>query len=282
MKIFVPVVVVCLALASAGCAGDGSAGSKAARSSSGATDVAATESSGSDEAPKVTVPKGPPPEKLVVNDLEQGSGAALSGPDDEIVLNYVGVDYKTGKVFESTWDQGEPAKLRFGGGELIEGWEQGLAGMRVGGRRELIIPSKLAYGKGALIFVVELLEAHPSGDASKESTDLHKPKIHISNAPPPKKLVVKDLVPGTGPVLAKGDTMVVNEVGVNYKTGQEFETTWGSRPSRFPFGTNEIIDGWEQGLVGMRVGGRRELIIPSKLAYKTGALVYVVDLLAVE
>jgi len=108
--------------------------------------------------PKVEVPKGPPPKKLVVKDLETGKGpGAKSG--DEVTVEYVGVDYKTGKQFDASWDRGEPFSFELGSGGVIAGWEQGIEGMKVGGRRELIIPPELAYGpeKGTLVFVVDML-----------------------------------------------------------------------------------------------------------------------------
>jgi peptidylprolyl isomerase len=114
----------------------------------------------------VTVPKGAPPKKLVVKEIEKGSGAtAKSG--DEVTVQYVGVDYKNGKEFDSSWSRNEPFPFQLGAGQVIPGWEQGIEGMKVGGRRELIIPPSLAYGapgrlpaigpNETLIFVIDLL-----------------------------------------------------------------------------------------------------------------------------
>jgi peptidylprolyl isomerase len=116
--------------------------------------------------PKVTVPKGSAPTKLVTKDLITGTGAeAKSG--DTVSVNYVGVLYKGGKEFDASWKRKEPFSFALGKGQVIAGWDQGVAGMKVGGRRELIIPSELAYGaKGSpggippnapLVFVVDLL-----------------------------------------------------------------------------------------------------------------------------
>jgi len=116
--------------------------------------------------PKVTVKKGtPPPKELLTNDLVEGTGEeAKSG--DEVSVQYVGVDYKTGKEFDSSWSRGEPFPFTLGKGEVIPGWDQGVAGMKVGGRRELIIPPELAYGPAGqppaigpnetLVFVIDL------------------------------------------------------------------------------------------------------------------------------
>jgi peptidylprolyl isomerase len=116
--------------------------------------------------PKVTPPSGAAPSKLVVKDLVTGTGAeAKSG--DSVSVNYVGVLYKGGKIFDASWKRKEPFTFTLGKGQVIPGWDQGVAGMKVGGRRELIIPASLAYGaKGSppaippnapLVFVVDLL-----------------------------------------------------------------------------------------------------------------------------
>ncbi|MGD0881062.1 MAG: FKBP-type peptidyl-prolyl cis-trans isomerase [Acidimicrobiales bacterium] len=112
----------------------------------------------------MTVPSGPPPTQLESADLIVGTGAtAVAG--DTITTNYVGACYSNGKVFDSSWTDGAPISFPLGEGQVIPGWDQGLVGMKVGGRRELIIPSNLAYGatgKGpigpnsALIFIVDL------------------------------------------------------------------------------------------------------------------------------
>ena len=108
----------------------------------------------------------PSAKKLTEKELVKGTGAeAKSG--DEVTVQYVGVDYKTGKEFDASWDRGEPFSFTLGAGEVIPGWDQGVEGMKVGGRRELIIPPELAYGPAGsppaigpnetLIFVIDLL-----------------------------------------------------------------------------------------------------------------------------
>jgi peptidylprolyl isomerase len=116
--------------------------------------------------PTVTVPSGPAPTKLVVKDLINGTGAEAK-LGKSITVNYVGVLYHGGKVFDASWKRGEPATFALEQGKLIAGWTQGIPGMKVGGRRELIIPAALAYGaKGSppsippnapLVFVIDLL-----------------------------------------------------------------------------------------------------------------------------
>ncbi len=116
--------------------------------------------------PTVEVPKGPAPTHLVVKDLKTGDGAvAKSG--DQVSVQYVGVLYDGGKQFDSSFDRGQPFSFQLGGGQVIPGWDQGVAGMKVGGRRELVIPPDLAYGaqgqpptipaNATLVFVIDLV-----------------------------------------------------------------------------------------------------------------------------
>ncbi len=101
-------------------------------------------------------------------------------------------------------------------------------------------------------------------------------------------LKVTTLVEGTGPAVTAGETIQVNYVGVNYQTGEEFDSSWKTgEPASFPIGTGAVIKGWDQGLVGVKIGSRVQLDIPADLAYGSGAtgptagaLRFVVDILA--
>src|SRR5687767_4326132 len=117
--------------------------------------------------PDVTIPAGQPPAGLDAEDLEVGTGdEAIAG--SEVDVHYVGVSWKSGEQFDASWDRGDTFSFRLGAGQVIQGWDQGVAGMRVGGRRRLTIPPELAYGsRGAggvigpgetLVFVVDLLD----------------------------------------------------------------------------------------------------------------------------
>jgi peptidylprolyl isomerase len=117
--------------------------------------------------PVVVIPKGAAPRTLVIKDLITGSGPTAN-PGSTVTVNYVGALYKGGKEFDSSWKTGQPfAPFKLGAGSVIKGWDKGLVGMKVGGRRELIIPPSLAYGKAGsppaippdstLVFVVDLL-----------------------------------------------------------------------------------------------------------------------------
>lgn len=117
--------------------------------------------------PKVTLPSGKPPEDLVRTDLVKGTGQALF-PGHVVTVHYVGVLFRNGEEFDTSWDDRHPITFTLGDGEVIQGWDVGLLGMRVGGRRQLVIPPKLAYGEGepgpgdelrgeTLVFVVDIV-----------------------------------------------------------------------------------------------------------------------------
>jgi len=162
VKTSVLIFAVCLALGLAACGDDSTTGSTEA-----ATTAAEAPASAEKTKPTVTVPKGAPPKTLEIKDLEEGSGAEAKA-GDEVTVQYVGVNYKNGKEFDASWDRGEPFTFQLGAGMVIPGWDQGVEGMKVGGRRELIIPPELAYGpegsppaigpNETLIFVIDLLE----------------------------------------------------------------------------------------------------------------------------
>jgi peptidylprolyl isomerase len=119
------------------------------------------------QKPAVTIPAEAPPTELIILDLEIGEGAeARSG--GPVTVHYVGVAWSNGQEFDSSWDRNDPFQFNLGAGQVIAGWDQGVAGMKAGGRRQLTIPPHLGYGaRGAggaigpnetLVFVVDLLE----------------------------------------------------------------------------------------------------------------------------
>ena len=118
-------------------------------SSSASTATAKTPTSGAlSKEPKVTPPSGPPPTKLVAKEIIAGTGAEAKA-GETVTVNYVGVLYKGGKVFDASWKRNEPFSFVLGRGQVIPGWDQGVAGMKVGGRRELIIPATSPTGRRA-------------------------------------------------------------------------------------------------------------------------------------
>jgi peptidylprolyl isomerase len=116
--------------------------------------------------PEIDFPGGEPPAELEITDIWEGDGAEAN-PGDVVRVHYVGVAYSTGEEFDASWNRGDPLQFELGAGHVIAGWDQGVQGMKVGGRRQLVIPPGLAYGdQGAgiaiapgetLIFVCDLV-----------------------------------------------------------------------------------------------------------------------------
>jgi peptidylprolyl isomerase len=116
--------------------------------------------------PEIDFPGGEPPTELQISDIWEGDGGVAS-PGDMVTVHYVGVAYSTGEEFDASWNRDDPLQFELGAGQVIAGWDQGVEGMKVGGRRQLIIPPDLAYGdRGAgnsiapgetLIFVCDLV-----------------------------------------------------------------------------------------------------------------------------
>ncbi len=176
MKRLTPIFVACLALAVAGCGGEGST-TESTETTTTLEETTTTPKQSQSTAkkpgqaanktkPKVTVPSGPPPKKLEIEEIEEGSGTTAKA-GNTVSVQYVGVGYESGEEFDASWDRGEPFTFQLGAGMVIPGWDQGVEGMKVGGRRELIIPPELAYGETGsppaigpnetLIFVIDLL-----------------------------------------------------------------------------------------------------------------------------
>lgn len=117
--------------------------------------------------PTIVVPPGAPPTQLESKDLIVGTGPAAK-PGDSVSVQYVGVAYSTGKVFDASWSRGQPFQFTLGAGQVITGWDKGVVGMQVGGRRELILPPSYGYGatspgagiaaNDTLIFIVDLVK----------------------------------------------------------------------------------------------------------------------------
>lgn len=213
---------------------------------------------------------------LVTTDLIVGSGTeAKTG--DNISMQYVGVLGSDGTEFDASWNRGAPFDFTLGAGQVISGWDEGIVGMKVGGRRVLQIPSDMAYGATArgdviganadLLFIVDLIEVAPP------------PPTPVPPPPAPPiddeflgafdELAITDLIEGEGRAAAEGDIIAVQYVGVLAADGTEFDSSWsrGAIPFRVIAGRGGVIDGWNQGLLGMKVGGERLLQIPAQLAY---------------
>jgi peptidylprolyl isomerase len=158
-----------LALALARCGEDDESGSAAATPEATPTaEARGADNQDTSAKPTVAKPSGEPPARLVKEDIVTGKGRAAKA-GDQVTVQYVGVSYSTGEQFDASWDSGSPFPFELGAGAVIPGWDEGVPGMKVGGRRKLTIPPELGYGEegtpdGAiapnetLVFVVDVVD----------------------------------------------------------------------------------------------------------------------------
>jgi peptidylprolyl isomerase len=189
------------------------------------------------------------PGDLKYEDLTVGDGAeAKTG--DTVDVHYTGW-LKDGKKFDSSLDRNRTFRIVLGAGQVIKGWDQGLVGMKEGGKRKLQIPPELAYGprsvggvippNATLVFDVELVRVLPG-------------------------VKIDDLKVGDGPTAKRGDVVTVHYTGT-LTNGKQFDSSVGKQPFTFQLGARQVIAGWDLGVTGMKVGGKRKLTIPPEMAY---------------
>jgi peptidylprolyl isomerase len=265
--------------------------------------------------PKVTIPKEKASSTLAVKTLIQGKGAKVTKAD-LFLSNFTIYVWsgKTNKLLDSTYSS-SPQVLP---ASLLPGIESAVTGKKLGSRILAVIPPKEGYGtsgnsqlgvKGTdtLVFVLDLIQKYDSGKVGATGTQSYSgggslptvssaktaPTITIpKNVTAPKTLVTKTLIKGTGATVTKGQDVVAQYTGVNWRTGKVFDSSWSrSLPYSFKIGASpsEVIPGWDKGLVGQTVGSRVLLVIPPSDAYGsagqsqagikgTDTLVFVVDI----
>lgn len=245
------------------------------------------------DEPTVSLPTESPTE-LVITDLTEGEGeAAVEG--STVYVYYVGVLTKDGKRFDGNYGS-DPFAVTLGTGSVIDGWDQGLIGIKAGGQRQLDIPSELAYGAAgsgdaippdsAISFIVDAVAIVPPFDAADA------PDITVEGAANVDALVSEDLVVGDGVAAKAGSNVLVHIIAFNAATGEELASTWGDpSPVGLLLEEGGSLPGLIDGIPGMKVGGRRQLTIPFADAFGTEGnsdmklpastdLVVVIDLLS--
>ncbi len=265
--------------------------------------------------PTVTIPKVNPPASLQVHQLISGHGTLIAKGDLAVtdLTAYTWNGTTTKKISEIS--TGQPQALTVG--STLSGLDKGLEGSRVGSRLLITIPPKDGFGsqgdsslgvtgKDTLVFVVDVLGSYDKtvgADGTREAVNWTglptvgtsspgtAPSVHIPSTAPSATLQVKTLIQGTGPVVKKGQLLVAQYEGVIWRTGKVFGSTWKSgTPAGFQIGTGQVIKGWDDGLVGQRVGSQVLLVVPPADGYgKSGSssagikgtdtLVFVVDIL---
>ncbi|HRI44425.1 MAG TPA: FKBP-type peptidyl-prolyl cis-trans isomerase [Fimbriimonadaceae bacterium] len=189
-------------------------------------------------------------------DMRLGKGAVAQAGDTVTVM-YRGSLQSDGKVFDETYEKGRsPFTFDLGAGQVIKGWDEGVKGMKVGGKRVLCIPPDLGYGdqsvgpipaKSTLIFEIELLHVRKKG------------------APP--MIEIEELAVGQGEGAKMGDKIEVHYTGT-FLNGEKFDSSKDrGQPLAVEIGKTGLIKGFTDGLIGLKVGGRRKVTIPYELAY---------------
>ncbi|MCD0481324.1 FKBP-type peptidyl-prolyl cis-trans isomerase [Streptacidiphilus sp. ASG 303] len=262
----------------------------------------------------IQVPKAKPDGTFVVKTLSQGGGPVVK-KGDWVTVDYTGKDWESGKAIPGSYDKGgHPQFFQAGAGELIAALDRSIAGHRVGSRVLVVAPPAAAFGAQGnpqagvgpghtLTFALDIVRATdpaavvqgapvpaPAGlpqvqDHGRKAATITPPK----GVPAPKELKSAVLIPGKGPKVTAGQKVVVQYTGLLYSNGKKFDSSL-DRGQAFSFATGggQVIEGWDKGLVGQKVGSRVELVIPPSLGYKDQAqgsipanstLVFVVDIL---
>ncbi|MCB0211182.1 MAG: FKBP-type peptidyl-prolyl cis-trans isomerase [Anaerolineae bacterium] len=204
--------------------------------------------------------------------LEEGTGES-PGEGSLVSVHYTGT-LEDGTVFDSSRNRGQPIEFALGKGEVIPGWDEGIALMKEGGKARLIIPPDLAYGEqgaggvippnATLVFDVELVSVSPPPPPPPEApTEIPDADYTTTDS----GLKYYDFEEGTGASPEAGQMAVVHYTGW-LEDGTMFDSSLSrGRPFTFPVSVGQVIPGWDEGVASMKVGGKRQLVIPADLGY---------------
>jgi FKBP-type peptidyl-prolyl cis-trans isomerase len=314
-------LAACAVLAGCGSSGSSSSAGSAGSTASANSNAAVKATGDFDKTPSVTIPKAKASPNLVVSTPIKGTGAVLKAGNSALV-NYAIYKWTgtTNTLIGSTFGAGPTSGPQIIPAQVgLPGLTTALQGAKLGSRIVAVLPPKYGYGtSGAtqlgisgsdtLVWVMDLLQQFPQGDSASGTSVSHgggslptvsatagqSPVITIPKHAPPAKLSVTTLIKGTGPKTAKGDVLVAQYLGVNWRTGKVFGTSWppAGRLLSFTLG-GKVLTGFNDGLAGIPVGSRVMLVIPPALGYgatgqpsagilKTDTLVFVVDILAIQ
>ena len=226
--------------------------------------------SGDDEVagPLVTTDSG-----LQYQDLKVGDGDTPQ-EGDQVTVHYVGM-LEDGTVFDDSRENGAPFGFLLGQAAVIPGWDEGISTMREGGKRKLIIPPELAYGEegfgdiipsnATIIFEVELLDIKKGQGAVAPDSP---PEVDGETVTTDSGLQYIEIEKGTGITPTAGQRVTVHYTGWLESNGSKFDSSLDSgQPLTFTIGQGDVIEGWDEGLSTMKVGGKRRLIVPADLGY---------------
>jgi peptidylprolyl isomerase len=264
--------------------------------------------------PSVAIPDKAPSGKLEIETPIKGKGAAVR-KGDLIICDYVGYTWNStsNQLLASSYGSGRPGA--FPSGSLVPGLEKALDGQRVGSRVVTIVPPKEGYGANgypalritgsdSLVYVLDVVGSYPKTAAARGTArPLRDPRLpRVSAAPgapdvtipaaaPPKRLQARTVIQGTGREVEGGQVLALQYAGLLWRGGRVFESSWRTgRVYATTIGAGQVVKGWDQGLVGQRVGSRVLLVVPPAWGYGqkglrqvgikgTDTLVFVVDIL---
>lgn len=209
---------------------------------------------------------------LQYSEVSAGTGdAPIAG--DIVSVHYTGT-LTNGVVFDSSYGRGQPIQFPLGQGQVIPGWDEGIGLMKKGGKAKLTIPPNLAYGaQGAggvippnatLIFDVELVDIRKGAPAKATAVDEADYTTTASG------LKYYDFLVGDGAAPTAGQSVSVHYTGWLLEGGKFDSSLDRGEPFTFNIGAGQVIPGWDEGVMSMKVGGKRQLVIPSDLAYGPG------------
>jgi FKBP-type peptidyl-prolyl cis-trans isomerase len=265
--------------------------------------------------PRVAIPAKAPSGKLEIKTQIKGKGAEVR-KGDLIICDYVGYTWNgtSNHLLASSFGGGHPGA--FPSGSLVPGLEKALDGQRVGSRVVTVVPPKEGYGANgypalriggsdSLVYVLDVVASYPKTAAAKgtarpqrdprlprvSTATRRPPDVTIPAATPPKRLQVRTVIQGSGRKVEGGQVLALQYAGLLWRGGRVFESSWrAGRAYATTIGTGQVVKGWDQGLVGRRVGSRVLLVVPPAWAYGakglrqvgikgTDTLVFVVDIL---
>lgn len=243
--------------------------------------------------------------------VSEGKGDALA-KGQQVIVDYVGINGRDGKEFDSSWKSGKPATFKLADGALIAGFIKGLVGQKIGSRVLITIPSKDGYAEGnqqaginkgdSLIFVVDVKSAYkpltkaegtavtpPAGLPTVTLKDGTPSALTVPKTKAPAKLVVQDLIKGKGAKVTAENTVNFHYIAANWRTGKKFDSSWDRQQALDLQLAQTQVKGLTTGLVGKPVGSRVLLIMPPDQGFgqdlqgtdvkKTDTIVFVVDIL---
>ncbi|MCW2899836.1 MAG: peptidylprolyl isomerase FKBP-type [Streptosporangiaceae bacterium] len=267
--------------------------------------------------PDVTFPGSKPGDSLAISTPVEGKGPQIA-KKDLVIANYVGYRWsQSGSKMISTSYGGDGRPSAFPAGKLVPGLDKALVGSKVGSRVVAVIPPKQGYGdtgntqlqvgpRDSLVFVLDVVGTYPKTAAAKgralPQDDAGLPQVGASGpgqAPPvrmpgthaPAKLQVRALIQGSGQPVRSGQLLALNYAGLFWRDGRVFDSSWSSGQAfATAIGKGQVVKGWDDGLVGQRVGSRVLLVVPPAWGYGpkglkqagikgTDTLVFVVDIL---